>query len=94
MATLKELCKVVPDSVLIEAAEFELTRRKNCAYLKRMARLEREHDVHAYCVTRRPSKRRVKNTASSEAMGTMGTMTCRIRTGNYTGVVCKSKKKF
>lgn len=94
MATLKELCKVVPMQLAIEAAEFEVKRRKNAAYLDRMARLERERDVHAYCVTRRPMKRRVKNTASSEAAGTIGTITRRVRTGNYTGVVCKSRKNF
>ena len=40
------------------------------------------------------STKRVKNRASSEAMGTIGTITARVRTGNYTGVVCKSRKRF
>lgn len=94
MATLKELCNNVPTVILMEAATYEVTRRKNCAYLKRMGRLEGEQRVYTRCTTHRPQKGRVKNTASSEAAGTLGTMTCRIRTGNYTGVMCKSRKKY
>lgn len=80
--------------LVIEAAECEVRRRKNAAYLRRMALLEQERDVYDRCKTSRPMKRRVKNTASSEAAGTIGTMTRRVRTGLYTGVVCKSKKNF
>lgn len=94
MATLKELCKVVPMRLAIEAAEFEVRRRKNAAYLKRMQRLELEKALFERTKTMRPQHRRVKNTASSEAMGTIPTITHRVRTGKYTGVVCKSKDKY
>lgn len=94
MATLKELLVKVPNSILMEAAEFELTKRKNAAYLKRMQRLELEKALFERTKTMRPQRRRVKNTASSEAMGTIPTITHRVRTGKYTGVVCKSKSKY
>lgn len=94
MATLRDLCSNVPTQIDAAAIHYEVVRRKNISFLKRMGALASEEKVFSHCQQRRPNKGKVKNRASSEEMGTIGTMTCRIRTGNYTGVVCKSKRKF
>lgn len=101
MANISELCKNIPselvereDSLKMEAAMKELMRRKNLCYLNRIASLKSEEDVFFHCQQRRPSKRKVQNKASNEEMGTIGRITRRVRTGNYTGVVCKSRNMY
>ena len=94
MATLKELTNSIPQTWIDRETTRNLAARIACTQLKRMERLANEDRCFDKCTTRRPSKRRVENTVSSETMGTIGTMTARVRTGNYTGVVCKSRKRF
>lgn len=94
MANLKDLCNSIPQSWIDRQTTRNLAARIAQTQAKRMERLANEDRCFDKCTTRRPSKRRVKNTAFSEAMGTIGTITARVRTGAYTGVVCKSRKCF
>ena len=93
MATLRDLCKDVPQTIDRMAVERELLRRKNATFLKRMAALQEEKNVFAHCQTRRPNKGKAKNRFSSEEAGSCGTVTKGIRTGRYSVCVCKSKKQ-
>lgn len=93
MATLRDLCKEVPQTIDRMAVERELLRRKNATYLKRVAALWAEENVFALCQTRRPKKGN-RNRYSSEEAGTSGAVTIGIRTGRYSVCVCKSKRQY
>ena len=49
MATLRDLCKDVPQAIDRMAVERELVRRKNASYLKRMGELRAEENVFGNC---------------------------------------------
>lgn len=94
MATLRDLCKDVPQTIDRKAVEYELLRRKNASYLKRMGALCAEENVFSRCQTRRPNKGKAKNRYSREEAGTQGAITMGIRTGRYSVCVCKSKNQY
>ena len=69
MATLKELCSSVPQSLLREQAIYNVNQRKQAAYNKRMERLGMERAIFEQCKHTRTQKR-VKNKFSTEQAGT------------------------
>lgn len=93
MAKLTELCSNIPDTLMREQVMRELIRRKARSYTRRVDGLKHEAHVFSKCAQRRPVKGKVKNTASSEEAGTIGKIVVGIRTGKYSVVVCKSRKR-
>ena len=93
MATLKELCSTIPESMKRDQAIRELNRRMALSYAQRMGRLAQEEHVFSRCQTRRPEKGKAKNGYSREEAGTMGTMVVGIRTSWNSVVVCKTRKR-
>ena len=94
MATLRDLCKDVPQTINRVAVERELLRRKNASFLKRMGALREEKNVFSLCQQRRPEKGKAKNRFSREEAGTQGAITMGIRTGRYSVCVCKTINKW
>ena len=94
MATLRDLCKDVPQAIDRKAVEYELTRRKNATFLKRMGALYAEERVFDRCKQTRPNKGKAKNGYSREEAGTIGTITMGIRTGAHSVCVCKTQNKW
>lgn len=94
MATLRDLCKDVPQTIDRMAVERELLRRKNASFLKRIGALCAEERVFDRCQTRRPNKGKAKNRFSREEAGTQGAITMGIRTGAYSVCVCKTNSKW
>ena len=94
MATLRDLCKDVPQAIDRMAVERELVRRKNASYLKRMGELRAEENVFGNCQQRRPNKGKAKNRYSREEAGTCGSVTMGIRTGAYSVCVCKTTNNY
>lgn len=94
MATLRDLCKDVPQAIDAKALQYAIIRRKNAAYLQRMGALREERDVFGHCQTRRPEKGKARNGYSREEAGTQGRITMGIRTGRYSVCVCKSVNKY
>lgn len=93
MATLRDLCADIPQTIDRMAVEREQVRRENAAYLKRMAALYAEQNVFDRCKTRRPNKGKYRNGYSREEAGTCGNVVMGIRTGQYSVCVCKARKK-
>lgn len=92
MATLRDLCKDVPQTIDRMAVERELLRRKNASFLKRMGALCEEKNVFKQCQTRRPEKGKVKNRFSREEAGTIASVVVTKRfSGSRLTCVCKSK---
>lgn len=94
MATLKELCSTIPESIMRDQAIRELNRRKALSYARRMDALSQEAHVFDRCVQRRPEKGKARNAYSREEAGSIGNMVVGIRTGWNSVVVCKSRKKY
>ena len=94
MAQLKDLLKDVPAELSRKAVEYELLRRKNASYLKRVGELRAEEHVFDRCKQARPNKGKAKNRFSREEAGTIGTITMGIRTGKNSVCVCKSQNKW
>ena len=94
MATLRDLCKDVPQAIDRKAVEYELLRRKNASYLKRMGELRAEEHVFDRCKQTRPCKGKTKNRFSREEAGTKGRITMGVRTGKYGVVVCSCVNKW
>ena len=69
MATLKDLCSSVPQSLLRAQAIYNVNQRKQAAYNKRMERLGMERAIFEQCKRTRAQKR-VKNKFSTEEAGT------------------------
>lgn len=94
MATLKDLCSSVPQSLLREQAIYNVNQRKQAAYNKRMERLGMERAIFEQCKRTRTQKR-VKNKFSTEQAGTCGTYTRTMRFENsYITKVCKSRSLY
>lgn len=94
MATLKDLCSSVPQSLLRVQTDYNVNQRKQAAYNKRMERLGMERAIFEQCKRTRIQKR-VKNTFSSEQAGTRGSYTHTIRFENsYITKVCKSRNLY
>lgn len=69
MATLKDLCSSVPQSLLRVQTDYNVNQRKQAAYNKRMERLGMERAIFEQCKHTRTQKR-VKNKFSTEEAGT------------------------
>ena len=69
MATLKDLCSSVPQSLLRVQTDYNVNQRKQAAYNKRMERLGVERAIFEQCKRTRTQKR-VKNKFSTEEAGT------------------------
>lgn len=69
MATLKDLCSSVPQSLLRVQTDYNLNLQKQAAYNKRMERLDMERAIFEQCKRERTQKR-VKNRFSTEEAGT------------------------
>jgi hypothetical protein len=92
MATLRELCKDVPQKLSREAVEYELLRRKNASYLRRMGELCAEENVFGNCRMRRPQKRKYNNRLWAEQCGGVGSFVATVRSRvSYMHVACKVK---
>ena len=105
MATMKELCATIPQSVLqmqedyahdmmVRKVKREVARRTARSYTKRMEALADDWHIYDKCRQSRPQKGKYKNAASREEAGTQGRITMGVRAGRYTVVVCKSENKF
>ncbi len=92
MATLKDLCSTIPESLKRRQAIREVNRRMALSYAQRMDSLAQEERVFDMCVQRRPEKGKAKNTFSREEAGTIGNVVVGIRTSWNSVVVCKTKK--
>ena len=68
MATLKDLCSSVPQSLLRVQTDYNLNLQKQAAYNKRMERLGMERAIFEQCKRTRTQKR-VKNKFSTEEAG-------------------------
>lgn len=94
MATLKDLCSSVPQSLLRVQTDYNVNQRKQAAYNKRMQQLGMERAIFEQCKRERTQKR-VRNSFSSEQAGRVGMVTHEVRTPNtYGHVVCKSRAWF
>lgn len=94
MATLKDLCSSVPQSLLREQAIYNVNTRKQAAYNKRMERLGMERAIFEQCKRNR-TRKRVHNTLYKEQAGTCGTYTHTMRFENsYITKVCKSRNMY
>jgi CO dehydrogenase nickel-insertion accessory protein CooC1 len=94
MATLKDLCSSVPQSLLRVQTDYNLNLQKQAAYNKRMERLGMERAIFEQCKRTRTQKR-VKNGWSSEQAGTCGSYTRTMRFENsYITKVCKSRNMY
>lgn len=69
MATLKDLCSSVPQSLLREQAIYNVNTRKQESYNKRMRALDCEQAIFEQCKRERTQKR-VRNTFSRDEAGT------------------------
>jgi CO dehydrogenase nickel-insertion accessory protein CooC1 len=94
MATLKDLCSSVPQSLLRVQTDYNLNLQKQAAYNKRMERLGMERAIFEQCKHTRTQKR-AKNTFSKEEFGTCGTYiaTKRFLNSRLT-CVCKSRNLY
>ena len=92
MATLKDLCSSIPESLKRDQAMRELNRRKALSYAKRLDSLAQETCVFDRCVQRRPEKGKAKNRFSREEAGTIGNVVVGIRTSWNSVVVCKTRQ--
>ena len=94
MATLKDLCSSVPQSLLRVQTDYNVNQRKQAAYNKRMERLGMERAIFEQCKRTRTQKR-VKNGWSSEQAGTCGTYIATKRFSNSRlTCVCKSRSLY
>ena len=94
MATLKDLCSSVPQSLLRVQTDYNVNQRKQAAYNKRMERLGMERAIFEQCKHTRTQKR-VKNRFSTEQAGTCGSYTHTMRFENsYITKVCKSRNLY
>lgn len=90
MATLKDLCSSVPQSLLRVQTDYNVNQRKQASYNKRMERLDMERAIFEQCKHERTQKR-VKNRFSTEQAGTCGTYVRTMRFDNsYITKVCKN----
>lgn len=105
MATLSELCSVIPQEVLQDALQNqqreerarvmrEVRRRKALSYAHRLESLEQTFHPFDQCQQRRPQKGKYKNRASREEAGTIGRITMGVRTGKYSVCVCSVQNKW
>lgn len=69
MATLKDLCSSVPQSLLRIQTDYNVNQRKQASYNKRMQQLDMERAIFEQCKRTRTQKR-VKNKFSTEQAGT------------------------
>lgn len=91
MATLKDLCSSVPQSLLREQAIYNVNQRKQAAYNKRMHQLDMERAIFEQCKRQRTQKR-VRNSFSTEEAGRYGggTIIATIRNnGTHIHQVCR-----
>ena len=94
MATLKDLCSNVPQSLLNTQAVYNAMQRKVASYEKRMQQLDTEKCIFEQCKRNRTQKR-VRNKFSTEEAGTCGTYTRTMRFENsYITKVCKSRSMY
>lgn len=94
MATLKDLCSSVPQSLLRVQTDYNLNLQKQAAYNKRMENLGMERAIFEQCKRERTQKR-VRNRFSTEQAGTCGTYVRTIRFENsYITKVCKSRNMY
>ncbi len=94
MATLKDLCSSVPQSLLRVQTNYNLNLQKQAAYNKRMQQLDTERAIFEQCKRERTQKR-VRNGFSTEQAGTCGTYLRDVRFPNSRiHVVCKSNRVF
>ena len=94
MATLKDLCSNIPQSVLRVQTDYELATRMQQSYNKRMERLDVERAIFEQCKHQRTQKR-VRNTFSREEAGTCGCVTVTKRfAGSRLTCVCKSRNMY
>jgi NADPH-dependent ferric siderophore reductase len=68
MATLKDLCSSVPQSLLRVQTDYNVNQRKQASYNKRMERLDMERAIFEQCKRERTQKR-VRNRFSTEQAG-------------------------
>lgn len=101
MATLKDLCSVIPQEVLYQQEQYdrqqvmrEVARRKAASYQKRLVSLNAEENVFYSCQQRRPVRGKAKNRFSKEEAGTKGAMVMGIRTGKHSVCVCQVKQPY
>lgn len=94
MATLKDLCSSVPQSLLRVQANYEVAKRAQASYNKRMDKLGVECAIFEQCKRNRTQKR-VRNTWSTEQAGRVGTSCIHENrfSGSYIHVVSKSRIK-
>lgn len=94
MATLKDLCSNIPQSLLRVQTDYNVNQRKQAAYNKRMERLDMEHAIFEQCKRTR-TRKRVKNTFSREEAGTCGThITIKRWDNSRLTCVCKSSRIY
>ena len=94
MATLKDLCSSVPQSLLREQAIYNVNQRKQASYNKRMECLDMERAIFEQCKRERTQKR-VRNRFSTEQAGTCSTYVRTMRFENsYITKVCKSRSMY
>ena len=80
--------------MLREQSVYNVNKRKQASYNKRMECLDMEHAIFEQCKRTRTQKR-VKNGWSTEQAGTVGTSTFEVRFNNSRiHVVCKGRKKY
>ena len=90
MATLKDLCSKVPQSLLNEQTNYNLMQRKVASYEKRVRDLDMERAIFEQCKRER-TKKRVRNSFSREEAGTCGDVIVTFRKG-YTTQVCRAHR--
>lgn len=74
MATLKELCSNIPQSILRTQTNYEVATRMQASYNNRMEHLDMERAIFAQCKRER-TKKRVRNSFSTDEAGTCGSGT-------------------
>lgn len=94
MATLKDLCSSVPQSLLRVQTDYNVNQRKQAAYNKRMERLGMERAIFEQCKRTRTQKR-VKNGFSRDEAGTCSNYVGEVRFSNsYIHVAAKKRNLY
>lgn len=94
MAKLMELCGSVPALIVRTQQRNVIAERAQKSYNRRMDALDLERAMFEQCKRER-TRKRVRNTWSSEQAGTCGCITYDARFENsYIHIVCKGRKKY
>lgn len=94
MAKLFDLCENVPAKLVRIQQTSEIKSRVAKSYANRLAYLDTEECIFEQCKRTR-TRKRVRNTWSSEQAGRIGTVTVTSRfSGSHISVVCKTRNMF